>query len=258
MNKIFNKLFLGLAVCGLAMTACSDGVEWEPSPVPTEGVQAYIYADNTDLTYYPNDEQVFVVKISRQKTDAAASIRLTTDAENVTVPTTVDFAAGEALKEVKIAFDIAVGTTASYTIAIPEEDSYVYGSPKVTIKIKRDYTWLNIGIGYYASQLFGEGWDQPVLKAKEANIYKLEDCITKGYPIMFTLSDDNQELIGWDPQPTGYDKTDYGMLYFAAAGMERKGNVLSFPMQGLVVLDGGKWGVLYQGFTETLEMPEGF
>lgn len=50
MNKIFNKLFLGLAVCGLAMTACSDGVEWEPSPVPTEGVQAYIYADNTDLT----------------------------------------------------------------------------------------------------------------------------------------------------------------------------------------------------------------
>lgn len=51
MNKIFNKLFLGLAVCGLAMTACSDGVEWEPSPVPTEGVQAYIYADNTDLTY---------------------------------------------------------------------------------------------------------------------------------------------------------------------------------------------------------------
>ena len=68
MNKIFNKLFLGLAVCGLAMTACSDGVEWEPSPVPTEGVQAYIYADNTDLTYYPNDEQVFVVKIGRQKT----------------------------------------------------------------------------------------------------------------------------------------------------------------------------------------------
>lgn len=24
MNKIFNKLFLGLAVCGLAMTACSE------------------------------------------------------------------------------------------------------------------------------------------------------------------------------------------------------------------------------------------
>jgi hypothetical protein len=225
MNKIFNKLFLGLAVCGLAMTACSDGVEWEPSPVPTEGVQAYIYADNTDLTYYPNDEQFFVVKIGRQKTDAAASIHLTTDAENVTVPTTVDFAAGEALKEVKIAFDIAVGTTASYTIAIPEEDSYVYGSPKVTVNIKRDYTWLNIGTGYYASQLFGEGWDQPVLKAKEANIYKLEDCITKGYPIMFTLSDDNQELIGWDPQPTGYDKTDYGMLYFALAVWARMAKI---------------------------------
>ena len=52
---------------------------------------------------------------------------------------------------------------------------------------------------------------------------------------MFTLSDDNPELIGWDPQTTGYDKTDYGMLYFAAAGMESQGNVLSFPMQGLVI-----------------------
>lgn len=182
MNKIFNKLFLGLAVCGLAMTACSDGVEWEPSPVPTEGVQAYIYADNTDLTYYPNDEQVFVVKIGRQKTDAAASIHLTTDAESVTVPTTVDFAAGEALKEVKIAFDIAVGTTASYTIAIPEEDSYVYGSPKVTVNIKRDYTWLNIGTGYYTSQLFGEGWDQPVLKAKEAISISWKIALRKDIP----------------------------------------------------------------------------
>ena len=60
------------AVYGLSLIHIC--VEWEPSPVPTEGVQAYIYADNTDLTYYPNDEQVFVVKIGRQKTDAAASI----------------------------------------------------------------------------------------------------------------------------------------------------------------------------------------
>lgn len=67
MNKIFNKLFLGLAVCGLAMTACSDGVEWEPSPVPTEGVQAYIYADNTDLTYYPNDDRFLWSKSAVRK-----------------------------------------------------------------------------------------------------------------------------------------------------------------------------------------------
>ena len=38
MNKIFNKLFLGLAVCGLAMTACSDGVEWEPAAIHIIGL----------------------------------------------------------------------------------------------------------------------------------------------------------------------------------------------------------------------------
>ena len=30
MNKIFNKLFWVMAVCGLTMTACSDDIDWNP------------------------------------------------------------------------------------------------------------------------------------------------------------------------------------------------------------------------------------
>lgn len=44
------------------------------------------------------------------------------------------------------------------------------------------------------------------------------------------------------------------MVYFAATGMTREGNILRFPMQGVVEYNGG-WGLLYQGFTETLELP---
>ena len=44
------------------------------------------------------------------------------------------------------------------------------------------------------------------------------------------------------------------MIYFTAVGMTRAGNVLSFPMQGVVEYNGG-WELLYDGFTETLELP---
>ena len=71
----------------------------------------------------------------------------------------------------------------------------------------------------------------------------------------FSLSDDGQELAGWDIQATGYEHSTYGMVYFAAAGMTRTGNVLSFPMQGVIEYNGG-WGLLYSGFTETLVLPE--
>ena len=62
------------------------------------------------------------------------------------------------------------GTTASYTIAIPEEDSYVYGSPNVTVNIKRDYTWLNIEMCIRDrhggdSHYMGYNWHKDILNA---------------------------------------------------------------------------------------------
>ena len=43
--KAINKYFLiALAGVSLTLTACSDDIEREPSPVPTDGIQAYVYA----------------------------------------------------------------------------------------------------------------------------------------------------------------------------------------------------------------------
>ena len=45
--KAINKYFLiALAGVSLTLTACSDDIEREPSPVPTDGIQAYVYADD--------------------------------------------------------------------------------------------------------------------------------------------------------------------------------------------------------------------
>lgn len=254
--KVFDKYFLALLTGGLMFISCSDEIEREPSPVPTDGIQAYIYADATSLTYLPDEDQSFVVKVARQKTEEAATVHLSTDTEGITLPATVNFAAGETVKDVQVAFDIPIGSSLTVTIIIPEEESYIYAGNAVTVNIARDYTWLNIGTGVYISSAFGESWPQPIQKAKEANVYKLLDCIMVGYPMIFTLSDDNQTLVNWDIQATGYEEDGYGMTYFNAKDMKRNGNELIFTLQLIVSYNGG-WGS-FGDFEEVLQFPEGF
>ncbi len=253
--KVINQLFfLSLLIGALAFTACSEDIEREPSPVPTEGVQAYVYAESTSLTFVPTDALSFTLNVARQNAQEAAAVHLQAEGEGFTLPETVDFAAGENVKQVLITFDIPIGTTSTLKVSVPEEESYVYANSEITFTITLDYTWEDYGTGTYTSMLFGQSWPQPIMKAKEANAYKLPDCITVGYPITFTLSDDGQELVAWDIQATGYEDSSYGMVYFLPESMQRDGNVLIFAMQGLVVLDGG-YGILYNGFSETLELP---
>ena len=59
-----------------------------------------------------------------------------------------------------------------------------------------------------------------------------------------------------------YNKIGYGsgdiagnVVYFTPTDMQRQGNKLLFAMRGAVAVEGG-YGILYSGFTETLELPE--
>lgn len=253
MKKITYYMLMVITLCGMTITSCSDD-EWQPGPEQTDGIQAYLYTEATSYTYLPTDEQSFTLHVARQNTTDAATVHLIAEGENFTVPETVAFSAGEGEKEILITFDLAIGTESSVTISIAEEEGYIYGTQTVTINVTRDYTWQSLGTGVYTSQLFGQSWPQPVEKAQEGNIYRLPDCIIEGYPIVFTLSDDGQQLVTWDIQATGYEDETYGMVYFLPTGMTREGNVLSFPMQGLFASEGG-YSILYSGFVETLEMP---
>ena len=171
----------------------------------------------------------------------------------------ITFAEGEGVVYAELSYgnlnNLGATTRYSITLSIPEESSSIAAESSIDVLVQRQLTWESIGTGEYHSQLFGQSWPQPVEKAQEGNVYRLPDCIVEGYPMIFSLSDDGQELAGWDIQATGYEHSTYGMVYFAAAGMTRTGNVLSFPMQGVIEYNGG-WGLLYSGFTETLVLPE--
>ena len=158
--------------------------------------------------------------------------------------------------EVKYSSMDDLGATTKYTIDLTLADASLSPSAEgeLTLQIQRKLTWETIGVGTWHSQFFSESWEQPVEKAVEGNVYRLPDCYYTGYPIIFSLTEDGQSLAAWAPQKMGYVDSTYGMVYFYATAMERDGNVLYFPMNGLVEYNGGL-ARLYSGFTEALVLP---
>lgn len=214
--KTINKLFLVTLIGGLfTLAACSDEIVREPSPIPTEGVQAYIYADATDLTYLPNDKQSFILTVARQNTEGAATVHLTAEGENFTVPATVNFAADESEKKVEIAFDLVTGTSASVNISIPEEEAYIYGTSQIAFNVTRDYTWRDLGKWTLQSSFYGIEGTTQVFKAVEVDLYKAIEPYDEGYNLLFNV---NENEVTVEKQAVVASFQDYGTLYVQGKG----------------------------------------
>ncbi len=258
-KHIFN--LLASAILGLGLfSACDKDAEGEI--YTGTGFSFASTAMSAEVT--AEDNGVVQVPVYRSTTEGEATVQLTIDDAAVdegilslTNPT-VTFAAGEGVAYAELSFgslDRLSGANryqATLTITDASQVS-VSGEATITVSVQRQLTWVNIGTGVYTSTCFEQSWPQPVEKAQEGNVYRLPDCIVEGYPMVFTLSDDGQSLVSWDIQATGYDQTNYGMLYFTAVEMTREGNTLSFLMDGIVEYNGG-WGLLYEDI-ETLELP---
>ena len=215
MKKI-NKYISMVALSALAMAfnACTDECEREASPVQTDGLTAYIdFNTLTSLEFLPDDEQAFEVKIGRQLATETATVHITAEGEKFNVPQTVEFAAGETEKTVKITFDIAIGTSASVKIGIEESETYIYGLTEQTIKVSRDYTWVSAGSLTFSDATFtGAEEELAVEKAKEGNnLYRIIEPYCEegaGIHVQFTLDDNNNAArgVGADGETRGRSK----------------------------------------------------
>lgn len=241
--KTINKLFLIVLTGGLfTLTACSDDIVREPSPVPTDGIQAYLYTDATDLAFLPNDEQSFILNVVRQRTDGAATVHLNSVGEKFTVPATVDFAAGESKKEVKVGFDLEIGTSATVKISIPEEEAYIYGSSNLTVNVIRDYTWGNLGTWTLQSSFFGATGETQVLKAAEVSLYKAVSPYDDGFDLLFKVDGNNVVV---DRQPIAASYGSYGTLYVDGSGTFEN-NVIAVTLRFSV--SAGSFGQFEESF----------
>ena len=258
------KACAAVLLCLVAFTSCDTDAEGTKYDI--SGVEAAFASTQMSVEVGAEDNGIIKVPVYRGNTSVEASVSISMDEATTEEGlftlnnSNVAFAKDEAVGYAELNFGSVdnLSATGNYEITLTINDESTLSPAQcgeITVTAQRRLTWEDYGIGVYSSQLFGQAWEQPILKAKEGNIYKLPDCITEGYPFVFTLSDDGQSLVNWDLQATGYKDATYGMVYFTPAGMQRQGNALMFAMRGAVAVEGG-YGILYSGFTETLELPE--
>lgn len=266
MKNVIKSLFVVAAISVGVFTSCDTDAVGTLYEGTNESSSLSFPSNQLIFEVVAEDNGIVKVPIYRGNTQGIDSAKVSIDEATIAngifslVSEIVRFNDGQATSYAELTFGSIdkLGATDKYNVIMTIADSAsisVTGVQEVSLTVQRKLTWESIGNGAYHSQLFGESWNQPVEKAKEGNIYRLPDCITTGYPLVFALSEDGQELIGWDPQPMGYVHSTYGMVYYYPASMTREGNTLSFDMLGLVVYN-GSLATLYSGFIETLVLPE--
>ena len=252
MKKIMKYAYVVLAgVMDMAVTSCKDTYDYDGPGAQDPG--AFLSVDATTLKYAAEDAQILKLTLMRTNVGAAEDVKLTCDNAHFNVPSSVSFSADEAKKTIDIPFAILGGTTEQVTISVAEENATVYGVKSATFTITRDFVWEYLGTGVYQCWLLGETWEQDVYRGEGTQMYKLPDCIAKGYDIIFELTEDGQHLLKpIAKQETGYVHPSYGMVSVegAADDIQRDGNVIALPMKYTV--SAGSFGAKY----DYLALPE--
>lgn len=115
--------------------------------------------------------------------------------------------------------------------------------------LHRKLAFKSLGEGVFTTSFFGESWPQEVLKAEEADYYRLPDCYYKGYHIEFSIQDGKLDFA---KQAMGYKDPDHGMTSWdprQSDGSVIDGKTLTFVVDFRV--EAGSFGVM----EEVLVMP---
>lgn len=258
MKKIFKYTYVALAgMMVLTLASCVDKYEYDGVGESDPG--AFISAAATQIKYAADDAQILTFTLQRTNTEAAEDIALTCDNNKFQVPSLVNFAAGEAKKDVSVPFAILGGTTEVVTISVAPQSATVYGVGEMKFTITRDFVWEYLGEGVYTSWLFGESWPQPVYRGEGTHLYKLPGCFAEGYDIEFELTEDDQHLAKpIATQETGYVDDSYGMISLTNGVGEdgnpydiaREDNIIYLPIKYIV--SAGSFGTN----SDSIELPE--
>ncbi|MBP6526913.1 MAG: hypothetical protein KA235_01510 [Prevotella sp.] len=261
MNKYIIKTVAVLALGIIGLTSCDS--EPEGAIYNSTSLDAAFFSTQLNTEVAVENNGVIEVPIYRGSKNGEASVKIEMDSKTVTQgvftlsSTTVSFANGESSAVAKLNFDLnQLGITDVYTIVLSFTDPAVAspsGIKSIKINAQRKLTWEDFGIGYYTDGLFEDGWEQPIQKAKEGNIYRLPDCVYKGYPFVFVLNDDGT-LASFTPQKMGYVNATYGMVYYVLNTSVRQGNTLLFNFKPSVI-NNDKLKQLYGNVDCSIQFP---
>ena len=256
MKNIFNILLLGLMVT--TVCSCNDEIEYSPGePSPFAESKVFFSKDNAyDLILGVYDTEV---TFFLERTDASSALSVPLEAsgydQNVfTVPASVEFAAGETKKEVKIQVkNMEVFTDYSLKkIAIPSElvNPYKDFSAISLNVLKEDY--VPFAKGMYTSNFFGDEWEMVLEYSALLDLYRFQDLYVEGYDFLFKW--DGGETMTMQPAniETGYVHPSYGMVTAKTVATKYFADSETLAFQYNWTVSAGSFG----SYTEYFEMTE--
>ncbi len=205
--KKFIKYTFAALFGAVALASCTNEYEYDAAPADNLGGNGFVEASEAGTTYMfvPGEEQTVTFVVGRINSDAAGSVALKCDNGKLTVPATVDFAAGEATKTVTAVANVEVGGNEKITVSVADGDAFLYARNDVTFTIQVfpvievEYVFGIVGAQSYPWQIYDLGNGNYRLPA-----YGYD------YDIDFTINSRNQIIV--KPQPAWVHKT-YGDVW---------------------------------------------
>lgn len=158
-----------MAVLATAFNACTDEYEYD-AVTDTDNSGAYILTDTESPTITVNipedDPQQVTFSVARHDFSSAETVKLSVDDSNVTIPSEVNFAAGDSVQQVTATFNIPVGTVGyEFTVSIADEHPYTYGRHSQVFSINR-MRRVTGAMMYEGGLLFeGAAWETQIYEA---------------------------------------------------------------------------------------------
>ena len=207
--KAIKKLLYFLAVAGTTMFAssCTEEMDYTPAPRPA-GQQVYFATDMSETVNLEENSSSVTIPVYRVVADEAASFSIfaTEESSLFSIPSTVDFAAGENSTNLVITYDYAKLTQDQMypcTLTIGDtENTSPYGMSSYEFSFVAPAPWTSLGMGTYT-----------------------EDVITAA---------SNPEAVTIAEQPLGFSIEGFGELkIFSNAPGTLANGVITFPKNGL-------------------------
>lgn len=216
MRNILSILFLGFIAT--AVCSCNDEIDYTPGePSAISESKVFFSEDNVyDFILGVSDSEV---SIFLERTDASGALKVDLLAEDYdaaifSVPSSVEFAAGETKKEIKIQVNnMEMFTNYSLKkLSIPSElvNPYKDYSAVSLNAYKEDYA--PFAKGMYTSNFFGDQWEQVLEYSPILGLYRFSDLYVTDYDFLFTWDGASTVKMQTAKTQTGYVHPSYGMV----------------------------------------------
>lgn len=197
MKTIKNIVYLLAVLIGLTLAGCSDDDSYEPGPQTSPNCMQVYFLNTNEASKVidATDEHAITLEVGRKQTAAAATvpIKILSHDEVLSIPETVEFAAGQSVSTIKISFpNAATATTYAYRIELDGSefiDPYtkLEGSYKFSGSVLIAKWDVAIKEATFTFGSIFSAFKQDILQMEGTNKYKIENYLNSGTDLVFNV-----------------------------------------------------------------------